>query len=100
MLSLLPVVTEMNTLDAIWRGDRCAVMVDDNKGLRYRYMADLNGDLEVCEFPLFSEVGEPYKARFEPFFSSFTVKRGAVEYSGPPHLADRLVDALANNVEV
>ena len=73
----------------IWSGEKCSVFRNREGGATYCYEAFLHHPDLRMEFTLFSEVGERYKPFFKGFWEDYEVD-GLVEYTGHPHIADKL----------
>ena len=73
----------------LWRSqDGCArVGLDRRGGVRFWYAVPSVGS---CQFSLWSEVGEPYKALFAGFWDTFQLQEGVVEYAAAPWIANRV----------
>lgn len=70
------------------------VVVMPDFTLRFRYVADLHDPDTVCEFSLLSEVGEPYKPRFQEVMRKFKLTLGEpTELDEYPWFADTLKEA-------
>lgn len=84
----------------IYEGRRCRIRALADRTVRYNYDLDLHSPGDEFECSLYSEIGEPYKARFNNVIKQFKLEiiRG-VDLDEKPWCADKLVEGSKSSIK-